>query len=340
MTSSVQTELNGARKAAILLVLLGDSAASKICDHLPQDALRALAEEISALGDIPEETADMVLREYQGMSVQKGSLVQGGPDFAEKLFPKPTGINAPKSEVYEIIESTRTSAQALEVLQGADAKQLAAALYEELPQTVALVIVHLDGRAAGAVLSLLPEMLRAQAIRRLAEMKPSSPELVSRILIAVARRLQTNTVDTPRRGIGGLKVVADLLNQTSSKVTSQILELIEKENTELATSIRNQMFTFEDFIKVADTGIRELLAQVDKKTLAIALKNASEELKAHIFKSMSSRAVEMLKEDTEALGQIRAKDISQAQTDIVAAARKLEADGKMMLRSDAEEENV
>ena len=111
------------------------------------------------------------------------------------------------------------------------------------------------------------------------------------------------TTETPRRELGGVKVVADLLNQTSSKVTTQILESIEKENADLATSIRNQMFTFEDFIQVADAGIRELLAQVDKKTLAIALKNASEELKAHFFKSMSSRAVEMLKEDTEALGR-------------------------------------
>jgi flagellar motor switch protein FliG len=99
------------------------------------------------------------------------------------------------------------------------------------------------------------------------------------------------------------------------------------------------MFTFEDFIKIPDAGIRELLSQVDKKALAIALKNASEELKAHLFKSMSSRAVEMLKEDSEALGQVRAKDITQAKTDIVAAARKLEAEGKLALRNEAEEEN-
>jgi flagellar motor switch protein FliG len=100
------------------------------------------------------------------------------------------------------------------------------------------------------------------------------------------------------------------------------------------------MFTFEDFVQVPDVGIRELLAQVDKKTLATALKNASEELKTHLFRSMSSRAVEMLKEDTEALGQIRAKDINQARVDIVAIARKLEAEGKLVLRNEAEEENA
>jgi len=340
MNSSAQSSLTGVRKAAILLVLLGDSAASKICDHLPQDSLRSLAEEISSLGDIPEEMAHTVLREYEQLSGQKKSIAQGGPEYAEKVFMKTGESAGTKSAVHEIIESTKTCAQALEVLRLSTPQRLATALKDELPQTVALVLLHLDGRAAGTVLSSLPEPLRAQAVRRLAQMKPSSPEVVTRILVAFARKLQMEHTETARRGMGGVKVVADLLNQTSGKVITQILESIEKDNADLATSIRNQMFTFEDFIQVADTGVRELLAQVDKKTLAIALKSASEGLKAHFFKSMSSRAVEMLKEDTEALGQVRPKDISQAQTDIVAVARKLETEGKLVLRNNDEEENV
>jgi flagellar motor switch protein FliG len=252
---------------------------------------------------------------------------------------KATEPSGTKSAVKEIIESTKISAQALETLRAAKPQSLASALKDELPQTVALILMHLDGRTAGTVLSLVPEVLRAQAVGRLAQMKPSSPDLVSKILTAFARKLQTKNVEAPRREVGGVKIVADLLNQASGKVTAQILELIEKENADLATSIRNQMFTFEDFIKIPDAGIRELLSQVDKKALAIALKNASEELKAHLFKSMSSRAVEMLKEDSEALGQVRAKDITQAKTDIVVAARKLEAEGKLALRNEAEEEN-
>ncbi len=340
MNPSPQTELNGVRKAAILLVLLGDSAASKICDHLPQDSLRALAEEISSLGDIPDETANMVLREYEHLSGQKKTVAQGGPEYAEKVLVKSGESNRTKSVVHEIIESTKTCAEAIDILRAAKPEHLATALKEELPQTVAIILLHLDGRAAGTALSLLPDPLRAEAVRRLAQMKPSSPELVHKILVAFARKLHTDNVETTRRELGGVKVVAELLNQTSSKVTAQILDSIEKDNGDLATSIRNQMFTFEDFIQVADNGIRELLAQVDKKALAIALKNASEELKVHIFKSMSSRAVEMLKEDTEALGQIRAKDITQAQTEIVVVARKLETEGKLILRNEVEEENA
>jgi flagellar motor switch protein FliG len=217
-------------------------------------------------------------------------------------------------------------------------KRLATAIKDELPQTVALTLIHLDGRMGGAVLALLPEPLRAQAVRRLAQMKPASSEVVSTILISIARKLQMDNAEITGRELGGVKAVADLLNQTPSKVTTEVLDSIEKANADLATSIRNQMFTFEDFIQVADAGIRELLAQVDKKTLATALKSASEGLASHFFKAMSSRAVEMLKEDTEALGQIRAKDVTQAQADIVAIARKLESEGKLVLRNNGEED--
>jgi flagellar motor switch protein FliG len=337
-----QTELSGIRKAAILLVLLGDSVASCICDHLPQESLRALAEEISSLGDIPDETANLVLKEYQSMAGPKKAVIQGGPEYAEKVLLKSSAPNGTKTAVHEIIASSKTSSQALEVVRTAPPDRLAAALKEELPQTIALILLHIDGKAAGTALSLLPEESRAQAVGRLAPMKASSPELVSKILTTFARKLRTETAaaEPVRREVGGVKVVADLLNQTPGKVTTQILDSIEKENGDLAASIRNQMFTFEDFIKIPDEGIRELLAQVDKKALATALKIATDELQAHFFKSMSSRAVEMLKEDTEALGNLRAKDIAKAEAEIVAVARKLESEGKLVLRDNEEEENA
>jgi flagellar motor switch protein FliG len=205
MTTSAQPELNGVRKAAILLVLLGDSAASKICDHLPQDALRALAEEVSSLGDIPDATANQVLREYEQMSGQKKSTMQGGPEYAEKVFIRANDGVGTKSAVHEIIESTKTSAQALEILRTTPAQRLANALKDELPQTVALILLHLEGRTAGTALALLPDGLRAEAVRRLAQMKPSSPDLVNKILIAFARTLQMETAETNRKELGRRK---------------------------------------------------------------------------------------------------------------------------------------
>jgi flagellar motor switch protein FliG len=134
-----------------------------------------------------------------------------------------------------------------------------------------------------------------------------------------------------------VKAVADLLNQIDQESTTAILEVIDQDDPQLATSIRNLMFTFEDFLEVQDAGLRELLGQVDKKTLATSLKGASEDLKNHFYKCMSTRAVEMLKEDMDALGPLRSRDVHAAQQEIVATARRLEGEGKMVLKVEQDE---
>ena len=134
--------------------------------------------------------------------------------------------------------------------------------------------------------------------------------------------------------------MAEVLNRLDPVAAKAILETIEKEDPKVALSIRNLMFTFQDLLGVPDAGIRELLAQLDKKTLAVALRGAAEELKNHIFKSMSSRAVDMLKEDMDVLGPVRARDVAKAQQEAVAEARKLEAEGKISLGADSEDEYI
>jgi flagellar motor switch protein FliG len=162
---------------------------------------------------------------------------------------------------------------------------------------------------------------------------------VKKIAMVLHRRLSTLGSQS-RRAYGGVKAVADLLNQIDQEATGTILEAIEQDNAQLATTIRNLMFTFDDFLEVPDTGIRELLGQVDKKTLATALKGSSEDLKNHIFKCMSSRAVEMLKEDMDALGPVRARDVQNAKHEIVAVARRLESEGKLVLKQEQEDSYV
>ena len=186
---------------------------------------------------------------------------------------------------------------------------------------------------------MMPEKVRGQAVKRLAQMQQFSPEMVKKISVILHKRLMTLGAQS-RRAYGGVKAVADLLNQIDQEATGTILETIEQDNAQLATTIRNLMFTFDDFIEVPDSGIRELLGQVDKKNLATALKGASEDLKNHVFKCMSARAVEMLKEDMEVLGPVRSRDVQTAQREIVAVARRLEGEGKMVLKQEQEESYV
>jgi flagellar motor switch protein FliG len=338
--SEILTEpLTGQRKAAILLVLLGDEAAAGVYKMLPPSELRQITQEIAELEYISPALAATVLQEYHDLSMTQEYLSQGGQEFASKLLIKAFGEAGARSLLDEVTKAQELSSQNLDTLQKTDPQQLAKFIQGEHPQTIALIVAHLNVRTARVVLMLLPEKIRAQAVRRLAQLQQFSPEMVKKISIVLHRRL-TGMGQQSRRSFGGVKAVADLLNNIDQEATKSILASIEQDNEPLATSIRNLMFTFEDFLDVQDVGLRELLGQLDKKTLAVALKGASDDLKNHFFKGMSSRAVEMLKEDMEALGPIRSRDVQTAQHEAVTVARKLEAEGKIALKSEQEEAYV
>jgi len=334
-----ETALAGRKKAAILLVLLGDDTAATVYKHLPETEVRMITQEIADLEYISPEMATKVLREYHRLAITQEYLAQGGRDYAAKLLIKAFGEQNAQALLDEVSHAQEVSQQNLDTLQKADPHALAKFMQGEHPQTIALILAHLNAKVARSVLLMLPEKLRAQAVKRLAQMQQFSPEMVKKISLVMHKRL-VNLGTQSQRAYGGVKAVAELLNQIDQEAATTILESIEQDNTQLATTIRNLMFTFEDFLEVPDTGIRELLGQVDKKTLATALKGASEDLKNHIFKCMSSRAVEMLKEDMDVLGPVRSRDVHNAQHEIVGVARRLEGEGKLTLKQEQEDSYV
>jgi flagellar motor switch protein FliG len=334
-----ENAIPGKRKAAILLVLLGDDVAATVYKNLPDAEVRLITQEIADLEYVSPEVASRVLKEYHRLTMTQDYLAQGGPEFANRLLIKAFGEQGAKTLLDEVNRAQEASAQNLDTMQKTDPHQLAKFIQGEHPQTIALVLAHLNAKNARSVLMLLPDKIRGQAVKRLAQMQQFSPEMVKQISIVLHKRLLTLGQQS-RRAYGGVKAVADLLNQLDQEATTTILETIEQDNTQLATSIRNLMFTFDDFREVPDTGIRELLGQVDKKTLATALKGVSEELKNHFFKCMSSRAVEMLKEDMEVLGPVRSRDVHAAKQEVVSVARRLEGEGKLVLKQEQEDSYV
>ena len=329
----------GLRKAAILIVLLGEEVASHIFRNLAEQDVHRLTQEIADLDRISPETAIAVLDEYHKLALTQDYLAQGGTEYAEKLLIKAFGEDGARQLLQHVTHAAEMSASKLDSLQKSDPQQLAKYLEREHPQTIALVLAHLTAKQASALLLRLPEEMRAEAVKRLAQLRQFSPDVAQKISSVLHRKLEA-LGEQSRRAYAGFKGVADLLNHLEPTSSKTILEMIEKEDAKLALSIRNLMFTFEDLIGVPETGVRELLGQIDKKTLALALRGASEDLKSYIFKTMSSRAVEMLKEDMEVLGPVRSKDIHKAQFEAVEVARKLEADGKLVLTPDKEDEYV
>jgi len=334
-----EAPLAGKRKAAILLVLLGDEVAATVYKHLPDSEVRQVTQEIAELEYISPDIAANVLREYHRLAITQDYLAQGGQEYARRLLVKAFGDQGARELLAEVGRAQEASAQNLDTLQKADPQQLAKFIQGEHPQTIALILAHLNAKVARTVLMLLPEKIRSQAVKRLAQMQQFSPEMVKKIALVLNKRLLTLGAQS-QRAYGGVKAVADLLNSVDQEAQAGILETIEQDDPQLATTIRNLMFTFEDFLEVQDNGIRELLSQVDKKTLATALKGASEDLKNHIFKCMSTRAVEMLKEDMDVLGPVRSRDVRAAQTEVVTVARRLEGEGKLTLKQEQEESYV
>jgi flagellar motor switch protein FliG len=331
--------MTGIRKAAILLVLLGDGVASEIYRHLNPLEVQRLTQEIAELGYISPETAARVLQEYHQLSLTQDYLAQGGQEYANQLLLKAFGKDSAGPLLEQAMRAQEAGVSNLDTLQKADPTQLVKFIEGEHPQTVALVLAHLGARTATSLLVLLPEKMRAETIRRLAVMQQFSTEMVKRISVVLHKKLSA-LGEQSRRAYGGVSAVADMLNRVDPKCCEEILMAIEQEDPKLSLAIRDLMFTFEDLSTIPEASIREVLSQVDKKTLATALKGASEDLKNHFYKSMSSRAVEMLKEDIEVLGPMRSRQVHQAQQEIVNLARKLEADGKIALKAYGEDAYV
>jgi len=330
---------SGLQKAAILMVLLGEETASHIYRNLSEADVQQLTQRIAELEHVKPQAAIAVLEEYHKLALTQSYLAEGGPEYAQKLLVKAFGEEGAQQLLGQVSKAMEMSVGQLESLQKADPQQLAKFLEVEHPQTVALILAHLNARQASTLLMRLPEEMRAESVKRLAQLRQFSPDVAQKVSVALHKRLES-LGEQSRRAYAGFKGAADMLNQLDPNTGKGILENIEKDDPKMALAIRNLMFTFEDLLGVPEAGIRELLGQLEKKTLALALRGASEELKNLIFKSMSSRAVEMLKEDMEVLGPVRSKDVNQAQREIVDTARKLEAEGKLVLSAEAQEEYV
>ncbi len=338
-TRAASPRLNGIRKAAVLLAVMGEEAAAAVCKSLSESDVQMVAKELTEMGSIPADVAHGVLEEYAQMAGSQNAVAGGGVEFATRLLVKAFGKDTANNLLQKAVRLQELSPGQLESLQKADPQQLARFLEGEHPQTIALILAHLDGKQASALLMKLPEACQAECVKRLAQLRQFSPEMAEKVSVVLNRRL-LSLGEQNRKTYAGAKSVAEVMNRLAPTAAKTILENIERDDPKTAINIRNLMFTFEDLLGVADVSIREWLASMDKKTLGLALKGASADLRDHIFRAMSSRAVEMLKEDMEALGPVRAKEVTQAQQEAVSLLRKLEADGKVTLKAEGDDEYV
>lgn len=329
----------GLRKAAITLVVLGDQTSGELFKLLEEDEIEELGKEISKLSTVTGEQAESVMEEFHQMSLAHEYMMKGGVDYAKRVLNAAFGPESARKIIDRLVKSLGSDVATFDSLQKADPTQVAKFIQNEHPQTIALVLSHLNASSAAAMLMALPPEIRTDVSMRMANLDQISPEIVSKIASIVDQKLKA-LGQFSRESYGGVRAVAELFNRLDSNASREILEQIEEQEPVLGEGIRNLMFVFEDLLVIDAQGTREILSRVDKKTLTAALKGTSEQLRAHFFTNMSERGSEMLKEDMEAMGAVKIREVEQAQQAIIAIVRQLESEGVLSLKGQVGEQYV
>lgn len=332
------TEVTGVRKAAILTLLLGETASGEMFKHLTEDEIERIAREVALLGPVAPDLATGVLEEFHQMWKAAEYLTKGGVDYAQKLLVNSLGTDTAR-RVLDRVMKTFESAVAFDGLERADPQQLSKFIQSEHPQTIALILAHLKPAQAAELLNSLPEDLRVDVVTRMAHLEEISPDVITRISQVIEQRMKS-LGGSAHEAYGGVRAVAELLNRIDRSVSQTVLEAIESQAPDLAVSIRNLMFVFDDLLQVEDSALREIIQRADKKALTIALKGTSEEIRGRFFQNMSKRAADMIREEIELLGAIRLRDVEKNQQEIVVIARKLEEEGLLVTGAAAGEPYV
>lgn len=319
------TVSNGARKAAMVALLLGEETAGAIFQHLEEDEIEKIVREVADLKSVQTESGEQVLMEFHHMWKGAEYATRGGVDYAQKIMARSIGPDGARKILDKVIKSFGSTV-VFTALSQADPQHLSNFILSEHPQTIALILAHLKTSQSAQLLALLPGDLRGDVVTRMAKLDEISPDVIKRISSVIEQRLRTFAGST-QMSYGGVRAVAELMNRVERGLSQSVLDSIEQDSPDLAVSIRNLMFVFEDIGTVDDSAIREIIQRADKKTLSIALKGATEEIKERFFSNMSKRAATMMQEEIDVLGAVRLRDVERAQQEVVAVARKLEEEG-------------
>ena len=329
----------GIQKAAILLVMLGEQASAEIIKQLPEEDVQMVTREVARVKNVSPEMAESILEEFYQMTAAREYIVKGGIDYAKSMLVNAFGPETAKKLMDRLIRALGEDMASFDALQKADPQQLAKFLHNEHPQTIALVLSHLNPSQAAALLASLPSTLRGDVALRMASLDQISPDVITKIAGVIAQRLNA-LGEFSRESYGGVRAVAELFNRLDSETSKEILNSIESQDANLVETIRHLMFVFDDILMIDQNAMKEVLGRVDRKVLTVALKGTGEQLRAHFLQSMSQRGAEMLREDMEAMGPIKIKDVEAAQQQVIAVIRALEAEGVLSLRGTVGEQYV
>lgn len=327
-TPARQEPLSGAQKSAVLCMSLGTETAAKVMQQLTAEQVELVSKEIASMPQARTERVESVLLEYRDLARAVESISQGGLSLATEILEQSFGANKAKTIVERIKDQMTDTG--LKRLKKAAPEVLLSVLRGEHPQTVALILAHLDVRQSAAVIEVMDPELASEVLYRVARMEKVSPEMLAMIESGLSSKTDLSLSQEMTLS-GGPQAVAKVLTLASASVEKVLMEGVRQRNSELAEQITNLMFAFEDLKTLDKRSMQRLLRDIESKELALALKVASDELKQHILGNMSERAAAALQEEIEFLGPVRARDVEGAHQRIIAVVRSLEEAGEVQL---------
>jgi len=317
----------GVQKAAILVMQIGRERAAPILRSLREQEVSEIMSEVARLQNLQAAEIAEVLDEFKETFIARAHVAQGGYDTARELLEASFGPQK-ADEILDNLGVTMVAAP-FEFLRRADTRQVLSYLQDEHPQTIALVLAHMNADAAAMVLSALPEEQQREVALRIAKMDRTSPEVIEQVEAILERKLSTVIQQSDFAQAGGLETLVDILNSSDRATERLILEGLESQDPELADEVRNRMFVFEDITTLDDRAVQLVLRSVDAKELAVALKGVDQKVRDKVLKNMSERAAANLSEEIQLLGPVKLKTVEEAQNSIVRVIRTLEEAGQI-----------
>ena len=324
-------KLNGPEKAAIFLMNLGEEKAAQVLANMDEEEIQILGKYMSTLGEIEIPVMEFVNRDFYNL-VETGSskLNTSGMNFLESALKKAIDPVKASQILKNIVSPGEEMSGGLETVRLLDPKVIASFIRNEHPQTAAIILAHLDGNAASQTLREIPEAQRMEIVHRLATLKRVSPRVIRDLDEALKNEFKKSAAVSGKK-LGGVEMAAKLMSSLDRTTESDILTSMEEVDPSMVDEIRNLRFTFEDILKIDDTGIQLVIKEVEHEDLLVSLKTATDELKETLFSNMSERAAIMLKEDLESLGPMKISDVEKAQQNIIFVCKQLEENGKILI---------
>jgi flagellar motor switch protein FliG len=319
--------MNGADKAAIFLLFIGPEATTKVFEHLDDDEIKKIGQSMAVLGHVSRPVIDKVMNEFTSMTDPSSGFFSQGEEFVKKVLERSLGPQKAEVLMHELYSS---KGEMVDILANMDGKTIANFLSQEHPQTIAVILAKLKPKQTGEVIGHLPQEMQADVIMRIADVDQVSPEILSEIDDVIKREF-TSMGGVQRFKVGGVEKVVEVFSHLERSREKQILDSLDVLNPPLAEIIRKHLFTFEDIFNLDERSIQMIMREVSTETLTLSLKTCTDDLKEKIFRNISSRAAELIKEDLDVMGPVRLKDVEKAQSEIVKVAAKLEEEGTIVI---------